>query len=237
MQYPSIVTGTFRSRPNRFIALVDIDGVEQVCHVKNTGRCRELLLPGSKVILAQASNPARKTKYDLIAVYKGDLLINMDSQAPNAAVGEWLQNGGLFALPQNQDGQLGSYLRTLRPETKYCNSRFDFYLESDTCRMFLEVKGVTLEEDGVLLFPDAPTERGVKHLRELIAVTREGYRAGVLFVLQMEQARLFMPNRQMHPEFAQALKEAADAGVLVLAMNCHVTPDSMTLWHPVPVQL
>ena len=204
MQYPSIVTGTFRSRPNRFIALVDIDGVEQVCHVKNTGRCRELLLPGSKVILAQASNPARKTKYDLIAVYKGDLLINMDSQAPNAAVGEWLQIGGLFALPQNQNGQLGSYLRTLRPETKYGNSRFDFYL--------------------AVQFAAAGKSTAKKDLGLILS------NYGYIYVAQV--------NLGANPEHTiKALKEAADAGVLVLAMNCHVTPDSMTLWHPVPVQL
>lgn len=270
MQYKKTVTGTFLSRPNRFVAVVEIQGKEEVCHVKNTGRCRELLIPGCTVILSDsqwdaspasgtdipstsevsdstgtpkgrrpsARKPAsRKTRYDLIAVYKGDLLINMDSQAPNAAAGEWLAAGGLFALPQAQEAHLGNRLLSLRPETVYGSSRFDFFLETDTCQMFLEVKGVTLEEQGVLKFPDAPTERGIKHLTELSACIKEGYRAGVLFVIQMEDALYFTPNAQTHPAFAQALTDAREKGVLLFAMNCTVAPDRMDILAPVPIQL
>lgn len=258
MQYKKTITGIFHSRPNRFAAIVEVAGREEVCHVKNTGRCRELLIPGCKVILSDSQwnhhsetdpdtglplvsekkrTSARKTRYDLIAVYKGGLLINMDSQAPNAAAKEWLEAGGLFSLPQAQEAGLGSHLRSLRPETVFGNSRFDFFLETDTCQMFLEVKGVTLEEQGVLKFPDAPTARGVKHLTELSACTRQGYRAGVLFVIQMENALYFTPNEQTHPAFAQTLRQVCEEGVLLFAMACQVTPDGMKISTPVPIHL
>ncbi len=243
MHYKKVITGIFRSRPNRFIAIVEIDGKEELCHVKNTGRCRELLIPGCTVVLSdsQWETPqkasARKTRYDLIGVYKGSLLVNMDSQAPNAAARVWLEAGGLFALPLAQEAGLGHRLLSLRPETTFGTSRFDFFLETDTCQMFLEVKGVTLEEQGVLKFPDAPTIRGVKHLQELSACVRQGYRAGVLFVIQMEQALYFTPNTATHPEFAQALIQAEQEGVLLFAMSCRVTPDLMTIQKPVPVRL
>lgn len=287
MKYNQVVPGTFLQRPNRFIAHVLINGKEEVCHVKNTGRCRELLIPGCTVYCAVSDNPQRKTKYDLIAVEKrvtyptitkqqdlpaatttsseaietndasnsktgpGSshvLLVNMDSQAPNAAVKEWLQSG---ASPfENID--------FLKPEYKYGNSRFDFYLECKTetkrtgvssnstekteampvpteneithpRKIFLEVKGVTLEDNGVVLFPDAPTERGVKHVRELIRCLEEGFETYVLFVVQMEHALYFIPNRKTHPQFADALCDAQKAGVQLLAYTCKVTPDEMKI--------
>ncbi len=237
MQYPKTVTGIFISRPNRFTAIVAIEGREEICHVKNTGRCRELLIPGCRVILSDsqyaASPSSRKTRYDLVAVYKDSLLINMDSQAPNAAAREWLEAGGLFTL----EAGLGSRLVSLRPETVFGDSRFDFFLKTDTCEMFLEVKGVTLEEQGVLKFPDAPTKRGEKHIRELTKCVRAGYRAGILFVIQMEQALYFTPNTATHPAFAQALTQAEQEGVMLFAMNCLVTPDSMKISSPVPICL
>ena len=225
MQYHSIRAARFLSRPNRFIAFVDLDGEQVVCHVKNTGRCRELLVPGCTVYLEKSDNPARKTAYSLVAVDKGGRLINMDSQAPNQAAGEWLAKGALGSFP------------VIRPETSWGASRFDFYLESPDCRGFLEVKGVTLEEDGVALFPDAPTQRGVKHLGELEACLQAGYCAWILFVIQMEGVRYFTPNVKTHPQFAQALRSAQDAGVRLLAWDCHVTPDSMSVRQPVPILL
>ena len=225
MHYPNMVPGTFLSRPNRFIAHIEIDGQEEVCHVKNTGRCRELLPSGAKVWCQISDNPARKTKFDLITVQKGHRLINMDSQAPNAAAREWLSSGGL--------GPIGD----LRPETRHGDSRFDFSFTKDGKPCFLEVKGVTLETDGVCAFPDAPTERGAKHLRELTQLAREGFGAYVLFVIQMADAAYLRPNDVTDPAFGAALREAAAVGVQVLAYDCHVTPDSMTLRHPVPVKL
>ena len=225
MQYHSIRAARFLSRPNRFIAFVDLDGEQVVCHVKNTGRCRELLVPGCTVYLEKSGNPARKTAYSLVAVDKGGRLINMDSQAPNQAAGEWLAKGALGSFP------------VIRPETSWGASRFDFYLESPECRGFLEVKGVTLEEDGVALFPDAPTQRGVKHLEELEACLQAGYCAWILFVIQMEGVRYFTPNVKTHPQFAQALRSAQDAGVRLLAWDCHVTPDSMSMRQPVSILL
>ena len=225
MKYNTIQQAEFISRPNRFISLVRMDGKTVVCHVKNTGRCRERLSPGCTVYLEKSGNSDRKTAYSLVAVDKGGRLINMDSQAPNRAAREWLEAGGLgdFSL--------------IRPETVYGGSRFDFYLESPAERGFLEVKGVTLEEDGVVLFPDAPTQRGVKHLEELQASVRAGYSAWVLFVVQMEGVRYFTPNRKTHPAFAQALYSARDAGVRLLAWDCRVTPDSMSLRQPVSIRL
>ena len=225
MHYSNMVPGIFHARPNRFIAHVEIDGEIQVCHVKNTGRCRELLPPGAKVWCQESTNPNRKTKYDLIAVQKGDRMINMDSQAPNIAAGEWLKSGGLGNVEQ------------LRAETVHGDSRFDFSFVKDGQQCFLEVKGVTLENDGVCAFPDAPTDRGAKHLRGLTQAAREGYGAFVLFVIQMADVKYLRPNDATDPAFAAALREAAENGVTVLAMDCGVTPDTMELRLPVLVRI
>ncbi|EGJ45848.1 sugar fermentation stimulation protein [Ruminococcaceae bacterium D16] len=226
MQYGKILPARFLSRPNRFVARVEAEGEELVCHVKNTGRCRELLVPGATVWLEESPNPSRKTKFDLIAVEKGNRLINMDAQAPNKVFGEWAAAGGF------REG-----LTLLRPETTYGSSRFDFYWESSKSRGFVEVKGVTLEEDGIVRFPDAPTLRGVKHLDELVKAHEAGYEAAVCFVIQMENVRWFAPNDETHPEFGQALRRAAQAGVEILAMDCAVTPQSLTMGKPVPIRL
>ena len=225
MQYSNMVPGVFRERPNRFIAHIEIDGTVQVCHVKNTGRCRELLPKGAQVFCQQSSNPNRKTKYDLITVKKGSRLINMDSQAPNTAAAEWLRGGGLGEITD------------LRPETKHGDSRFDFSFRKDGRLCFLEVKGVTLETDGVCAFPDAPTQRGARHLRELTALAKQGCGAYVLFVIQMEEVAWLHPNDDTDPAFAQALRDAAAAGVQILAMDCAVTEDCMTIRKPVEVRL
>ena len=225
MYYRHVVPGIFHARPNRFIAHIEIDGQMQICHVKNTGRCRELLPPGAKVWCQESTNPNRKTKYDLIAVQKGDRLINMDSQAPNIAAGEWLRSGGLGPVEQ------------VKAETVHGDSRFDFSFVKDGTLCFLEVKGVTLETDGVCAFPDAPTERGAKHLRGLIQAAREGYGAYVLFVIQMSDVKYLHPNDITDPVFAAALREAAENGVTILAMDCGVTPDTMNLRLPVLVNL
>lgn len=227
MNYGTVVPGRFLARPNRFIAHVELDGQPQICHVKNTGRCRELLVPGAQVYLEDfGPDTKRKTRYDLIAVEKGSLLINMDSQAPNKAVEEFLRAGGLWESPT-----------LVRPETKWGNSRFDFYLEQGERKAFLEVKGVTLEQEGLALFPDAPTQRGVKHLEELTAAAAAGFEAYVLFLIQMKGVHTFRPNWELHPQFGQALVQAAQAGVHVLAYDCRVTPSSMVLDAPVPVNL
>ena len=226
MQYHRINQGTFLSRPNRFIAHVELEGEMVVCHVKNTGRCRELLVPGATVYLEESRNPSRKTKYDLVAVEKGERLINMDSQAPNKVFGEWARAGGF--RPD---------LKKLQAETTYSNSRFDFYWESSEKRGFVEVKGVTLEEDGVVRFPDAPTQRGVKHLEELMAAKEAGYEACVCFVIQMEDVACFQPNDRTHPEFGAALRRAAQAGVEVLAVDCRVERDRLEIGNPVEVRL
>ena len=220
-----MVPGIFLARPNRFIAHVEIDGKTEVCHVKNTGRCRELLPAGARVWCQVSDNPARKTKYDLIAVQKGDMLINMDSQAPNAAAREWLEGGGL--------GEIGE----LRAETVHGDSRFDFSFVKDGRRCFLEVKGVTLENDGICAFPDAPTERGSKHLRGLARAAEDGFGAYVLFVVQMENVQYLHPNDATDPAFGKALREAARAGVQVMALDCKVTPGSMILNKSLPVRL
>ncbi len=226
MRYGEVKRGRFLARPNRFVAHVELEGERVVCHVKNTGRCRELLTSGAAVYLERAENPARKTPYDLIAVEKGDLLINMDAQAPNKVFGEWAAAGRF--LPG---------LTALRPEFTWEDSRFDFRLEDHLGPCFVEVKGVTLEQDGLALFPDAPTERGVKHLRGLRRAVERGYRAAVFFVVQMKGPRLFRPNDDTHPAFGQALREAAAAGVGVYAWDCAVTPESLTLDAPVEVAL
>ena len=225
MKYGSMVPGRFLQRPNRFIAHVEIQNETQICHVKNTGRCRELLPPGAQVWCEVAQNPARKTKFDLITVQKGHRLINMDSQAPNIAAKEWLLAGGL--------GQIDN----LRPETVHGGSRFDFSFTKDGRPCLLEVKGVTLENDGVCAFPDAPTQRGARHLRHLAQAVQEGYGAYVLFVIQMSDVQYLHPNDATDPEFGAALRQAHAAGVQVLAMDCRVEIISMTIDKPVAVIL
>lgn len=226
MRYTNIHKGTFISRPNRFIANVMIDGREEVCHVKNTGRCRELLVEGCTVWLEHSDSESRKTAFDLVAVEKGHRLINMDSQAPNKAVVEWLRE-------QKPFGEGFS----VYPERKYGNSRFDFYMESQDRKIFMEVKGCTLEKDGVVLFPDAPTLRGVKHIRELSRCLDEGYEAYIMILVQMSDVKYFTPNYDTHPEFGEALEKAAQKGVKILCYDCDVTPDSMTVGKPVEVKL
>ena len=224
MFYKNIAAGKFISRPNRFIANVEIDGEIQVVHVKNTGRCKELLLPGSTVYCEKSDNPNRKTAYDLVAVEKGKLLINMDSQAPNVAFSEFIHDGSF------KDG-----IEYIARERKYKNSRFDFYFKRKGKEYFAEVKGVTLEDEGVVLFPDAPTERGVKHLTELEDAVKNGYGGCVVFVVQLKEAKYFTPNRKTHPEFADKLKEVQKAGVEIFAYTCNVTPNSISLLSQIPV--
>ena len=226
MVYDRIRRGVFVARPNRFIAHVEVDGQVEICHVKNTGRCRELLCPGVTVILEESQNPTRKTRYDLVAVYKGERLINMDSQAPNRAVGEWLASGGLW-----ED------VTRVKPEHTFGSSRFDFYMEAPHRHALVEVKGVTLEQNGIVMFPDAPTARGAKHLRELCEARARGYEAYVLFVIQMEECRYFTPNRATDPAFADALAAAVAAGVEVRAVTCRVTEDGMWIHAPAEVRL
>ena len=248
MNYEHIVTGTFVSRPNRFIAHVEIDGREAVCHVKNTGRCRELLIPGCTVFLEYHPNAAlagRKTEYDLIGVYKDGLLINMDSQAPNRAAWEWMDSmkGRAFPGPVPASGNALWTTDCHRREVTHGDSRFDLaftlkQMEGDRqVPAFMEVKGVTLEEKGTAMFPDAPTLRGIKHLHGLADAVREGYEAYVLFVIQMKGMTGFKPNDITHPAFGDALREASLGGVHVLAYDCFVTPDTMTVDRPVPVLL
>ena len=225
MQYDNMVPGIFLARPNRFIAHIEIDGKPEICHVKNTGRCRELLPVGAKVWCQDADSPTRKTRYDLIAVQKGSRIINMDSQAPNAAAREWLSGGGLGKI------------ENLKPESRFGDSRFDFSFTKDGVPCFLEVKGVTLENDGICAFPDAPTERGAKHLKELTRLRKEGYGAYVLFVIQMSDVAYLHPNDTTDPAFGAALREAAKAGVQILAMDCAVTCDTMTIQNPVELRL
>ncbi len=226
MKYQNIVEGWFESRPNRFIAYVNINGQREKVHVKNTGRCKELLLPGATVYLEKSDNEARSTAYDLVAVKKGNRMVNMDSQAPNKAVGEWLQKGELF--PD---------VKSIKPEMTFGNSRIDFYIETTEDKILMEVKGVTLEQDGVVLFPDAPSERAVKHVYELIEAVKEGYRAYIMLVVQMTDVAYFTPNRETHPAFADALLEAKRAGVNIIAYDCRIEADSMVLQKEVPVKL
>lgn len=228
MRYQKIKKAIFLERPNRFIANVELDGATEVCHVKNTGRCRELLVPGRTVFIEQSDNPNRKTKYDLIAADKDGLLINMDSQAPNKVAVEWIEQGGIY---KKEDIVL------IKPEKKYRNSRFDIYVESRQEKAFIEVKGVTLERDGVAAFPDAPTERGLKHIYELIDCAKHGYKAYILFVIQLKGAKYFIPNDNTQPEFHKALKEAETEGVKILAYECEVEPDLLKITEPVEVRL
>lgn len=228
MRYERMRKGIFLERPNRFIAHVQLEGQPgiTVCHVKNTGRCRELLVPGAEIWVQMADHPARKTPCDLICVRKGKRLINMDSQAPNCVAEEWLRRGELF--PEGTQ---------IRREVRFGSSRFDFYAEKEGRRAFLEVKGVTLEEEGMTRFPDAPTERGVRHLEELIRTLQEGYEAYLLFVIQMEQVRGVAPNDRTHPAFGEALRKAAAAGVKILAVDCRVSPEELLPGSRVPVFL
>ncbi|PHV71678.1 DNA/RNA nuclease SfsA [Sporanaerobium hydrogeniformans] len=231
MKYEKVREAIFLERPNRFIAFCEIEGKREKVHVKNTGRCKELLVPGAKVYLEESMNPQRKTKYTLIAVQKGRRLINMDSQAPNQVVYEAL-NAGRVYLPD-----LEKILKVIKREKVYGTSRFDFYLETQSEKAFIEVKGVTLEEENHVLFPDAPTERGVKHIRELMDAYRVGYKCYILFVIQMSEVAYFTPHTARHPEFAACLKEAEALGVKILAYDCKVEPTSLSLGKPIKVIL
>ena len=231
MRYKNVIPAVFISRPNRFIAVVNVDGKDEIVHVKNTGRCKELLVKGCKVWLAVSDNPARKTKYDLICSEKprterAPLLINLDSQIPNDAAFEWLQKGELF-----------SKSAVIRREYTFGNSRFDFYIEDGERKAFLEVKGVTLENNGIASFPDAPTERGIKHLKELIECVKKGFESYVLFVIQMKEISAFTPNDERHKEFGETLRLAQKSGVKILAHDCNITPDSIVIDKAVPIVL
>lgn len=226
MKYLNMEQAVFKERPNRFIAYVETERGKEICHVKNTGRCRELLTPDAVIYVQRNDDPKRKTKLDLIGVEKGNYLINMDSQAPNVAVKEWLQKGNLF-----------SEQAKIYPERTYGESRFDFYIEDGERRIFMEVKGVTLEENGVCRFPDAPTERGVKHIKELIRCKKEGYEAYILFVIQMSPVKYLEPNDRTHKAFGDALREAALEGVQVLARDCRIEKDRIEIMNEVEVRL
>jgi len=224
MKYENILQGKFISRPNRFIANIEINGKIEICHVKNTGRCKELLIPNATVFVQESNNPNRKTKFSLIGVIKGSGIINMDSQVPNKVVNEWILKGNLFAD-----------VTLIKPETQYNKSRFDFYIETKNKKAFIEVKGVTLEDHGIVRFPDAPTERGVKHVRELCDCIKEGYEAYIIFVIQMKNVIQFEPNVETHKEFAEALKEAKKQGVHIIAVDCHVNENSIDIMDYVKV--
>lgn len=231
MEYKAIVKATFLERPNRFIASVLIEDKKETVHVKNTGRCKELLIPGCTVYLEKSNNPDRKTKYDLVAVEKmrkgkESLLINIDSQSPNDAAEEWLRSSAVFG--ENA---------IIQREYTCGNSRFDFHIVNEEGEHFLEVKGCTLETDGIARFPDAPTERGVKHIRELIALKKQGFDCTILFVIQMKDIRSFAPNDETHKEFGDALRDAKAAGVNIWAYDCVVTKDGFVLDKTVPVVL
>lgn len=223
MRYEDTARGIFLSRPNRFIAHVMLHGEDTVCHVKNTGRCRELLIPGTEVVLCRGKNPARRTQWDLVTVYKGDMAVNIDSAAPNKVAAEYLPS------------LLGA--DSLRPEVTYGDSRLDFAFTRGGVQGFAEVKGVTLEKDGVCRFPDAPTKRGTKHLHTLMRAAGEGYEAWALFVVQMSGMLRVEPNGDTDPEFAEALRAARDAGVHIAAVECAVTEDSVTATVPLPVHI
>ena len=226
MIYTNICEGTFSSRPNRFIAKINVNDTVVIAHVKNTGRCKELLVSGARVVLQKSNNLERKTGYDLIAVWKNNRLINIDSQVPNKAFLEYLQSG------RYMDG-----ITCIKPEVKYGGSRFDFYVEAGARKIFIEVKGVTLEEGGIVMFPDAPTARGVKHLKELVRCVLEGYEAVVVFVIQMQDVKYFMPNNKTHLAFGEALVDAERAGVKIIALDCKVTENSLTIGKLVPAKL
>ena len=216
--YSDMHKGTFRARPNRFIAHVELNGGEEICHVKNTGRCKELLVPGAKVWCQHHDDPGRKTKWSWISVQKGDRLINMDSQIPNKLAYDYVNQGGLGFVPS-----------LVKAEKTYGDSRFDLYYEAGERRGFVEVKGVTLEQNGIVRFPDAPTQRGKKHLLELQKAAKEGYDAWVRFVIQMSDVKHFEPNQATDPEFSEALRQVSQNGVNVRAVECAVTPDSLEI--------
>ena len=226
MKYENIIEGKFIKRPNRFIAHVEINGKEEIVHVKNTGRCKELLTHNATVLCQYSDIPTRKTKYDLIAVYKGKKLINMDSQAPNKVFGEYLK-----------EGRFTQGLTYIKSEYTYNSSRIDFYCEKGEEKYLIEVKGVTLEDNGVVLFPDAPTRRGVKHINELIEAQNKGYHCTIAFVIQMDNVKYFTPNRKTHSEFADALIKAEKAGVEILCLDCHVTKDTLEIKNRVNYKL
>lgn len=226
MKYENIIKGKFIERPNRFIASIEINGKIEICHVKNTGRCRELLIPNAEVFVEENNNPKRKTKFSLIGVVKDKRLINMDSQVPNKIVHEWILKGNLF-----------KDITLIKPETTYNKSRFDFYIETKEKKVFIEVKGVTLEENNVVRFPDAPTERGVKHIKELCDCLKEGYDAYIIFVIQMKDVLYFEPNEKTHKEFAEALRKAKKDGVNIIAVNCNVKEDSIDIIDYVEVRV
>ena len=226
MRYEKVIRGIFLNRPNRFIAEVEVNGQIERVHVKNTGRCRELLVPGCCCFLSDSGNPERKTRYDLIAVQKGNLLINMDSQVVNTVAEEYLKKGTLFSKDA-----------LIRREVTWGKSRFDFYIEDGARKIFLEVKGVTLENEGIVSFPDAPTERGVKHLNELTAALKAGFESYLLFVIQMKNVKFFTPNDRTHQAFGDALRYAAKQGVKMLAMECEVTPETIDITNPVERRL
>lgn len=224
MKYSNIYKGTFLERPNRFIAICEIDGKDEICHVKNTGRCRELLVEGTTVYLEKSSNPKRKTQYDLVCVEKNNKLINMDSQIPNYVVTEFLD-------------KIFNDITYVKQEYKYGNSRFDIYVETKTDKIFVEVKGVTLEDNGIVRFPDAPTERGIKHLKELQKAVLDGYRACVVFLVQMQDVKYFEPNYDTHPEFATELKKAYENGVEIFVYDSVVTPDEIIMNKKVEIKM
>ncbi len=226
MKYNKTVKASFIERPNRFVAKVLLNGEEIYCHVKNTGRCRELLQPGADVWLEDSENPNRKYRYSLVSVRKGEKLVNMDSQAPNKAVYEWLKNGGLF-----------KNITFLKPESRYGSSRFDFYCEYEDKKAFVEVKGVTLENDGVVSFPDAPTERGARHVSELMECIKDGYEAYIIFVVQMKDVLYFTPNEEHDPVFASVLRKAQSEGVNIIAVDCFVSETEMIIRDRVEVKL
>lgn len=224
MKYKNIYKGIFIERPNRFIAIGEVDGKEEICHVKNTGRCRELLVNGATVYLEKSSSPNRKTQYDLVSVQKNDRLINMDSQIPNYVVAESID-------------KIFDNIVSIKQEYKYGNSRFDIYVETETEKIFVEVKGVTLEDDGVVRFPDAPTDRGIKHLKELQKAFKEGYRACVVFLVQMQDVKYFEPNFETHPEFAEEFKRAYENGVEIFVYDSVVTPSEIKMNRTVKIKM
>ncbi len=226
MKYNNIKKAKFLSRPNRFIAHIELDGKEEICHVKNTGRCRELLVPNASIFVQQVKGDKRKTKYDLIGVYKGSRLINIDSQVPNKVFYEWVRTSNFF-----------KNINLIRPEYTYQSSRLDFYIETSSSRILVEVKGVTLEENDTALFPDAPTERGIKHITDLCQATAEGYEAYLFFIIQMKGVFFFTPNFKTHPAFGDALIKAQKHGVKIVALDCEVKADSISARDFVKVRL
>ncbi|MBQ8044620.1 MAG: DNA/RNA nuclease SfsA [Clostridia bacterium] len=226
MKYRKIVEGKFIERPNRFTSFCEVDGEVCKCHVKNTGRCRELLLPGVRVFLEEGDNPDRKTKYSLVGVMKGDLMINMDSQAPNKVVKEWLESEELF-----------KGITYIKPEMTYGKSRIDFYFETEEKKCYMEVKGVTLIDGNVARFPDAPTKRGIKHIEHLIELKELGYDTYIMFVIQCKGVEVFEPNDVTHKAFGDALRKAHKAGVKILAYDCKVTKESLRIDKPIKVSV